>query len=166
MPASIQDDLDVVELIPPTGRECLPQECDLATSGYLANEDDAAFGNGQSVGVEIEFGWQSAQALSPSILRRRALSQTRLNMLFVDRGHPSSEFASQDGGVLEVSLEEQRLEPAVEVFHGAIALGTALGNEDGRHAQVETQSNYARQIVCRFAPTAELASIVELHLGR
>jgi len=109
----------------------------------LANENDAAFGNGQVICVEMELDGQSAQTLAPPMLGHCALAETGLNMLLVDGGHEPSEFASQDGGILEAVPEQQRLKPAVEVFDRAIALGPTLGDEDGRHAQAQTQSDDA-----------------------
>ena len=117
------------------------------------------------VGVEIELDRQSAQTLATPIVRHSALAETGLDMLFVDRCHQPSKFAPQDRRILEVTSEQQRLKPAVQVLHGAIALWATLRDEDGRDAQAETPANHARQIPGGLAPAAELASVVELHLG-
>jgi len=65
-----------------------------------------------------------------------------------------------------VALEQQWLEPGVEILDGPIALRAPLRDEDRRDGQIQTQADHAGQVTRRFAPADELAGVVELDLSR
>ena len=66
----------------------------------------------------------------------------------------------------EPSLEQTRLEPAVEVLHAAVELGLPFRDEDRLDAEPQAQADDPRQVACRRSPAAQLAGVVELDLGR
>jgi hypothetical protein len=68
-----------------------------------------------------------------AVLRNRSMSQARLNVQLVDGCHEPPQFAPQIGGAFEHPLKQEWLKPTSEVFDGAIALRTMLGNEDRRY---------------------------------
>ena len=63
-------------------------------------------------------------------------------------------------------MQQQGLEPAVEVLHRAIAPRHALGNEDGLDPQTQAQADDPAEIAGGVAEAAELAPVIELNLLR
>ena len=62
-----------------------------------------------------------------------------MNVLLIDSHHQAADFATDITGAGKEPLQQERLEPAIEVFHGAVPLGTGFGNEDRLHAHAQRQ---------------------------
>jgi hypothetical protein len=86
-------------------------------------------------------------------------------MLRIDRLLPALQFALEGAHPGEVTLKEPGLEPAVEVFDAALALGSGRWNEHRLDLEAQAQANDPRQIAGGGSPTEELAGIVELDLN-
>jgi hypothetical protein len=109
---------------------------------------------------------QLLQPQAPPVLRRRQASESRVDMLSVDRFLQPRQLPTQVARPPEASLQQRLLEPAVEVLHAPVELRLPFGNEHRADAEPQAEPDHPRQRARRRPPAGRLAGVVELDLRR
>lgn len=87
-----------------------------------------------------------------------------MNVLFVDSIHQPTEFSSYVCWSTKRLLQQQGLEPTIEVLDRTVVFGHARGDEDDLDAQTQAKTNNPAEIASRMAEATEFATVVELDL--
>jgi hypothetical protein len=85
-------------------------------SGHQPDETDLADGEQQGLAMERKVSRQLAEALTPLVLSAGSLPEVPMDVLLIDAGHETVQFASHLGWAPLGAVEQQRLEPPL---HGS-----------------------------------------------
>src|SRR5262249_49356564 len=109
---------------------------------------------------------QLLQPQAPAVLGRRQASESRVDMLSVDRLLQPRQLPPQVPRPPEPPLQPRLLEPAVEVRHAAVELRLPLGDDPRAGAEAEAEPDHPRPGPRRVPPAGPLTGVVELGLLR
>jgi hypothetical protein len=150
----------------------LPDVAVLLKNGHASlgrhqpDETDLAHGNWQGLAIDLETGWELAEACAPSVWGTGALPQVGRDLLLIDTGHKAAQFTTHRRWATRGVAEEQRWEPAVELLDRAIVLGTALRNEDRLDSQAAREADHTTEGIRTRTKTTELAAVIKRDLLR
>lgn len=92
-------------------------------------------GHRNGLEIECEMGGQFLNALAAPVLGWCSEAEALVHMLVIGCQKQSSQFAAHIACSSKGPLQQEGLEPTVEVFHRAIALWADFGDEDRFHTQ-------------------------------
>ena len=163
-PLRIQNSFDILALQTLSNLVRLAEQMQVAVRRDLANEGDSPGRDGQRFDGNGIAGWKFLKFALPSVFLGVQTAEPSLDMLGIYRLFQTLQFTSKRRDPGKMSLEQAWLEESVEIFHAAIVLGSGRWDKHRLDREMQTESDYSRQVPCGRTPAEVLASVVQLDL--